>query len=79
VNELFSSNSILIHYANFNARAGSCRPVYAEDSYPAPSDPFGDNAIILPRHGDQEAIGLHGIDRDNVDYMEEELYEENEQ
>lgn len=33
VNELFSSNSIYIHYANFNARAGSCRPIYAEDSY----------------------------------------------
>lgn len=33
VNELFSSNSICIHYANFNARAGSCRPIYAEDSY----------------------------------------------
>lgn len=33
INELFSSNSILIHYANFNARVGSCRPVYVEDSY----------------------------------------------
>lgn len=33
VNELFSSNSIYIHYANFNARTGSCRPIYAEDSY----------------------------------------------
>lgn len=31
VNELFATNSILIHVLNFNARTSNCRPVYAED------------------------------------------------
>ncbi|MDK8193050.1 ThiF family adenylyltransferase [Paenibacillus sp. UMB7766-LJ446] len=28
LNELFSNHSIQVHYANFNARTGACRPVY---------------------------------------------------
>lgn len=30
MNELLSSNTILVHYANFNARTGSCRPQYVQ-------------------------------------------------
>ncbi|WP_375102329.1 hypothetical protein ACDZ28_00560 (plasmid) [Paenibacillus sp. RS8] len=34
LNELFSSNSIVVHYNNFNARFGSCRPIYADEVFP---------------------------------------------
>lgn len=37
VNELFATNSILVHYSNLNARSGNCRPVYVEESYLEPS------------------------------------------
>jgi hypothetical protein len=42
VNELFSSNSILVHYVNFNAMTGNCRPVYADDVVLAESTPSSD-------------------------------------
>ncbi|MDN4067654.1 ThiF family adenylyltransferase [Paenibacillus vini] len=32
LNELFSENIILIHYADFNARTGNCRPVYVDET-----------------------------------------------
>ncbi|QHW35574.1 dinucleotide-utilizing protein (plasmid) [Paenibacillus rhizovicinus] len=43
MNELFATNSVLVHVLNFNARMAACRPVFAEDVavYPASfnSDP----------------------------------------
>lgn len=32
MNELFSTNSILVHYLNFNARTGNCRPVLTDNN-----------------------------------------------
>jgi hypothetical protein len=51
VNELFSSNAILVHYVNFNAKTGNCRPVYAEDVVGANND----SASVAAAPYDQEA------------------------
>lgn len=32
INELLASDSVFVHVLNFNARAGSCRPIFAEDA-----------------------------------------------
>ncbi|MGP3788575.1 ThiF family adenylyltransferase [Paenibacillus sp. 1A_MP2] len=31
INELLSTNTIIVHYVNFNARTGSCRPQYVQE------------------------------------------------
>jgi hypothetical protein len=38
VNELFSSNSIIVNAINFNARSGNARPTFAEDVMPASAE-----------------------------------------
>ncbi|MGU3473207.1 ThiF family adenylyltransferase [Paenibacillus sp. D51F] len=37
MNELFATNSVIVHVLNFNARTGNSRPTYAEDVLPVPA------------------------------------------
>lgn len=54
VNELFATNSILVHVLNFNARAGNCRPIYAEDTLASAGE-------LLPATAMREAVGAAEI------------------
>lgn len=47
INELFSSNSILVAYANFNARTSNCRPTYVEEVHSSPSASLEEEILLL--------------------------------
>ncbi|MFC5402379.1 ThiF family adenylyltransferase [Cohnella soli] len=68
VNELFATNSVYVHVLNFNARAGSCRPIFAEDAVigdlPAPA------AASEPEESDDDS------DDDLLDEDENEALED---
>lgn len=62
VNELFATNSVLVHVLNFNARAGNCRPIYAEDFYFPPAE---EAALPAPDESDPD-------DKEDYDLTNEE-------
>jgi hypothetical protein len=78
VNELFGSNGVIFHYANFNSRSGNCRPVYAEESYTGPTD-SGEISITLPgqgKVGDDSADQHNESSGDEDEELDEEHLEE---
>jgi hypothetical protein len=66
VNELFATNSILVHVLNFNARTSNCRPTYAEDVIPASTE--GEPALpVTLNNVVHEPVEDNTLDGDKTD------------